>query len=102
MKPHSSGTVHRSSAFGEWPGNEWTNNGLDVMLTHHQACQNNAPAAPNRPEAYTVSAQSQGTWTDEQACVRKTVTGNGAYPSFYFGWAVTLDTTAAIAPTAAG
>lgn len=41
------------------------------------------------PSAYTVSA-AQGTWTDTQACLATTITGNGS-SSFYFGWRAQID-----------
>jgi len=45
------------------------------------------------PSAYTVSA-AQGTWTDTQACLATTITGNGS-SFFYFGWAVPVNMTPA-------
>lgn len=59
-------------------------------------CQNDTTPPPDAPDAYTVSPQSRGTWTDELACARRTVTGNNTYP-FYFGWSVALDLTDAYA-----
>lgn len=60
------------------------------------ACLSGAGTAPDRPEAYTVSAPVQGTWTGTLACLRRTVTGNGTYP-FPFGWSVPFDMSSAIA-----
>ncbi len=50
----------------------------------------------DQPSAYSVSAQVQGAqWTSTQACVDRTITGNGSLP-FFFGWSTSFDMTAAI------
>ncbi len=57
-------------------------------------CNYNAPVPPPAdPGWYTVS-QTQGTWTDTQACMVVTATGTKASP-FFYGWSTTLDLTAA-------
>ncbi|MEJ1231169.1 MAG: hypothetical protein WDM88_11840 [Galbitalea sp.] len=59
-------------------------------------CSYSGVVPQNEPSAYTVSAQVQGaTWSSTQACVARTITGNGSLP-FYFGWATSFDLTAAI------
>ncbi|CAN5243647.1 hypothetical protein BH09ACT1_BH09ACT1_07330 [soil metagenome] len=86
------------TANGNTGWEEWGNNSLLTTATAFtfSICQYNAGIAPNRPEAYSVGAQFNGTWTTQRACVSRVVTGNGLYP-FYFGWSVSLDMTAAIA-----
>lgn len=86
-------TTHPVQSLGGTPGNEQIRRD-DGPLTV-TVCLDDPPL-PARPEAYTVSPQSRGTWTSEEACVRRTVTGNGSYP-FYIGWSVDLDLTDAFA-----
>ena len=58
-----------------------------------EVCHWGTPAPADLPSAYTVT-YSQGTWTDVEACVLATITGNGS-SEFYFGWSVPIDMTAA-------
>ncbi|WP_273652348.1 hypothetical protein [Cellulomonas fimi] len=58
-------------------------------------CNFSLPGAVVTPSAYTVSF-AQGTWTDREACVVTTVTGNGTSP-FYVAWQTPVDMTAAVA-----
>lgn len=58
-------------------------------------CNYSLPGAVVTPTAYTVSF-AQGTWTDREACVVTTVTGNGTSP-FYVAWQTPVDMTAAVA-----
>ena len=58
-------------------------------------CNFSLPGAVVTPSAYTVSS-AQGTWTDREACVVTTVTGNGTSP-FYVAWQTPVDMTAAVA-----
>lgn len=78
-------------------GIEATNNGwgrLSAGTTRtFTVCHYGLPNPPDVPSAYTVT-YSQGTWTDTQACVRATITGNGS-SEFYFGWKAQIDMTPA-------
>lgn len=56
-------------------------------------CHYGLPSPPDDPSAYSVT-YSQGTWSDTQACVRATITGNGS-SEFYFGWSAQIDMTPA-------
>lgn len=63
-------------------------------------CNFSLPGAVVTPSAYTVT-WAQGTWTDREACVVTTVTGNGTSP-FYVAWQAPVDMTAAVARLRAG
>ena len=58
-----------------------------------QVCNYGLPPGVQTPSAYTVSS-TQGTWTNNSACVQTTVTGNGT-SQFYFGWTAVVDLRAA-------
>lgn len=46
--------------------------------------------AIDQPDAYTVTTEPVGTWTDNRACVATTVQGNGT-SQFWFAWSTTVD-----------
>ena len=61
-----------------------------------EICNYNAPVPPPAdPSWYTVT-QTQGTWTDTEACVVVTATGTRTSP-FFYGWSTVVDLTAATA-----
>lgn len=86
------GTDNGTGKYDEYANNKEIRNTITLTVT---VCLDDPPMVDSA-DAYTVSPQSRGTWTDELACVRRTVTGNNSYP-FYFGWAVALDLTDAYA-----
>jgi hypothetical protein len=57
-------------------------------------CNYNAPVPPPADPAWYTVTQSQGSWTETEACVVVTVTGTTTSP-FFYGWTTTLDLTAA-------
>lgn len=65
-----------------------------------QYCNHSLPNPPNTPSAYSVTPPSKGTWTDSEACIVRTVQGNGS-SMFYFGWEFDVDMSEAIAKTSA-
>lgn len=73
------------------------NNGWDTLAQgtdrSFTVCHYGLPIPPDTPSAYTY-VTSNGTWTDTEACVVATITGNGS-SSFYFGWAVPVNMTPA-------
>ena len=72
--------------------NGWGNLAAGTVRTF-TVCHYGLPNPPDVPSAYTVT-YSQGEWTDTQACVRATITGNGS-SQFYFGWRAQIDMTPA-------
>ena len=59
-------------------------------------CDYSGVTPVDEPSAYTVSAQVHGaTWTATQACIDRTITGNGTFP-FSFGWSTSFNMTDAI------
>ncbi len=81
--------VGTSTGSPHW--SEWNNNALltDQLSVTVNICDYQMTLPP-APEAYTVSAVTNGAWTTQRACRSVTVTGNGSYP-FYFGYEVTID-----------
>jgi hypothetical protein len=88
------GTSNRSGTWQEFSNNSLltTSRTLDILV-----CAYSGVTPADEPAAYSVSAQVHGsTWTNTQACVDRTITGNGLYP-FNFGWSTSFDMTDAIA-----
>jgi len=79
-------------------GIQGKNNGWDTLsssqVRQFTVCHYNLPTPPNLPSAYTTSVAQGLIWTDTQACLTTTVTGNGT-SNFYFGWQAAVDMSSA-------
>ncbi len=88
------GTSNGNATWEEYANNSLltTARTLNVLV-----CAYSGVTPADEPDAYTVSAQVHGsTWTTTEACIDRTITGNGLYP-FSFGWSTTFNMTDAIA-----
>lgn len=90
--PTPAGLIRISGRTGVWQPYDTVVAGQVRTVT---VCNYALPGAVVTPSAYTVSF-AQGTWTDREACVVTTVTGNGTSP-FYVAWQTPVDMTAAVA-----